>query len=114
MKSRLKPSGPIGLRKAAASRSLRGKQVSPGEDRTHGVELEVPEQPRKPLGATIEVQVVPKARQGACLFHPRLLGIDLPGVDVEHELLLLRVQLAQRPARESVRKEAEVPASRDG
>src|SRR5215831_4281584 len=80
----------------------------------HRVELEIAEKAIEPLRAAIEIEVVAKARECGGVLDPRLLRVDLPGMDVENEFLLLRVQLAQRPAGETVGKQPEISAARDG
>src|SRR5882672_1283339 len=110
----LSPLGDISEPTAALScLSLGRKQVSLRQDRVHRVEFEVVEKASESCRATIEVEVMPEARQRARLFDPRLLRIDLPGVDVEHELLLPGIQLAQRPAREAVGEQPEITAARN-
>ena len=72
----------------------RGQQIAPCEDSVHGVELEIVEQMAEPLHAAVKVEVVPKTRYGARSAYPWLGRIDLPGMDVEDEFLLLPVQPA--------------------
>src|SRR3979490_3207917 len=88
--------------------SLGGKQVFLRQDRMHGVEFEVLKQPAQALRTSAQVEIVPKTRQGSRMVDARLIGIDLPRMDIENDLLLLLVQPAQRPAREPIRKKPKV------
>src|SRR6267142_1444894 len=79
-----------------------------GADPARGVK-----QPAQPLRTAIEVEIVPKARQRTRRPYPRLSRVNLPGVNVEDELLLPQIQPAQRPTREPIWKQAEITTACD-
>src|SRR5690606_10712835 len=63
-----------------------GEQARVGQHVSHSREAEFANETAQPLLRVAQVRVVPKTRQPSRL-DPRLLGVDLPGVQVENESL---------------------------
>ena len=61
-----------------------GQQFGTAQDFAHGCEREVVQQAGQPAGTTCQVGVVAKRGQGSN-FDPGLLGVQLPGMQVERE-----------------------------
>src|SRR5713226_7791116 len=93
------------------SRRLHREGRTEVQRRRDGGEPEIAQQTTQTAGGSGQPAIVPQAGRGTD-GQPRLLRIDLPGMEIKHDGLALEaVHAANAPARPRVWQQAEVPAA---
>src|SRR5664279_3488372 len=79
------------------------------------VPAEIRHQPAQPRFRALEVEVMAESRLCPNAFYTRLIGIELPRVEIKHRGLAVDVvDAANGPARDKVRQQAKIPAAARG
>src|SRR3569832_1076152 len=85
------------------------------EHAVDAVPFEIGEQLAQPTRHALQIDVMTEARPGRQAGLPRLSGVDLPRVEIEHAgRAILRVDAIQHPARHRIRQQAEPAATGRG
>src|SRR6266851_2620663 len=83
------------------------------EDLLHRREAEIVQEADKPACRCFEIEIV-RRRNTPRQRNPRMVRVDLPGMEIEHRRLAEAIDAAEAGARDGVGKDAEVRSSSDG